>query len=212
MDYKQYWNEKRPAYSHWRSGISDWDGHGRRVVNLFSKYWGHEPPLRVLDWGVGGGAVALHLLIRGVSFVIGIDISATNLAEAKERLSLPECAVGSFASYLISEPEDVLGKVKVPAIVSTAVFQHFPNKAYGSRVLRVMKKILHDDGVALIQIRYDDGHPKFVYKPELPYHENAITRCSWPLEEFSEELCSAGFLPELVKTEEHNHYAWYVCR
>lgn len=212
MEPREYWEQVRPQYSHWRSGISNWEVHGLSVAALLSRHWGERIPPSVLDWGCGGGAVSLGLLNAGVEEVVGVDISSVNLAEASRQIQSTGPQTGRFTPVLIREPEDLVDRGQVHGVVSTATFQHFLNKPYARRVLAVMRSLLKDGCVGLIQTRYDDGDERFRYDPEVPYEQNAITRCSWGLDEFSDELKQSGFDATLINTGEANHYAWYVCR
>lgn len=226
MGYKEFWSNAHPAYSHFKSDMPTWHDYGERVVDLFSDFWspairGKEPaPRRILEWGCGGGAISHELLRSWVNEVIGVDISQASLDEASLQM---RCGLPSncrFTPKLIGEPEDLIddddiSEAEIDGIVSVAVFQHFPSKDYTRRVLSVMRKILKAGGVALIQVRFDNGNPKYRSKdPSEPYDSpNMFTRCSWGIEVFWRELKLAGFGKVLVADiQESDNYAWYICR
>jgi len=222
MGYKEFWAGAHPAYRHCKSDMPSWNEHGKNAVDLFMKHWDRSyPPGRVVDWGCGGGSISHALLSSGVGVreVIGVDISKASLDEATSQTSagIPDCC--SFKPKLINIPNDMLSSgdfrdIHIDAIVSVAVFQHLPNKEYASEVLRVMRLLLRPGGMLLIQVRFDNGDPKYKSAdPEEPYSDlNMLTRCSWRIEDFWKELTSKGFDPTVVKIEERSNYVWYACR
>lgn len=142
-----------------------------------------------------------------------MDISEKNLAEAK-RMITEEGYSEIFKPILISkQPSDVLTELdsKIDVFLSTAVFQHFPSKAYGAEVLNVISQILNPNGVGVVQIRFDNGNPK--YKPiEMltSYKARHITANSYAIEEFWDLLKASGFIPLCISNiRSKNNYATY---
>lgn len=95
-DAQAYWGEPDGrnwrSNSHWRDAFPDdlWSrmgeehlamfDRGARAVN-FTRPWG-----RVVDWGCGGGANAVHFAPRAKEYV-GVDISEDTLRECGEQLA-----------------------------------------------------------------------------------------------------------------------------
>ena len=69
---------------------------------------------------------------------------------------------------LDGEPEAVLTAIDRPVdlFVSAAVFQHFPSQEYGRRVLASASAsvAMAPGAIGYVQIRYDDGTPKYAPK------------------------------------------------
>jgi len=223
MDHKEFWADAHPAYRHCKSDMPSWDEYGKDVVDLFMKHWGSitSPPHRVIDWGCGGGAISHALFMAGVKEVNAVDISEASLEAAGEQMSLATGLPGGtlFKPCLIDKPNDLLSKgtfrdCYIDAIVSVAVFQHFPSKEYAREVLRVMRLLLRPGGMLLIQVRFDNGDPKYKsVDPEEPYNvSNMLTRCSWRIEDFWKELTNKSFRPTVVSIREDCNYVWYACR
>ncbi len=109
------------------------------------------------------------------------------------------------------KPEEVREKAgtKVDFFLCTAVFQHFPTKDYGVRVTRIAHDLLNDDGVALIQTRFDDGTDRF--KPKTSdYQANVTYFTSYPIEEYWAIARDNGFRPLAVILKPEVNYAFYL--
>ncbi len=78
--------------------------------------------------------------------------------------------------------------------MSTAVFQHFPTREYGGEVLRVVADLLAPGALGFVQIRYDDGTPKYLQKHE-DYFARHVTFTSYELDGFWDLLASVGLQP-----------------
>jgi len=169
-------------------------------------------PIRsMIEWGPGGGANAVQFCSEVKTFY-GIDISEANLAESQRHME--NCGFDGFQAILIEaeKPEQCLRLVESPVdfFLSTSVYQHFPSKEYGVRITKLAYELLSDEGVALIQIRYDDGSDKFKPKRR-DYHKNAITFTSYHLDEFWEIALDIGFKPLCISLDSSN-YAYYFMR
>jgi hypothetical protein len=75
------------------------------------------------------------------------------------------------------------------------VFQHFPSKDYGLDVLAVACEIMKPGGLGYIQIRYDDGNPKYAPKNVADYGRQHLFATSYALSEFWSALDDAGLQP-----------------
>lgn len=164
---QDYWNEDNPIlpqYSHWRgAGIfSDqdlWLAMGRQNLGIyedFARMLGKSsPPRRIVEWGCGGGANAVHFAALSDEFV-GLDISQDSLDECSRQLS--RSGFAHFIPVLINatNPEEARTKVPQPCdlFLSTYVFELLPSPEYAYRVLSIARDLLASDGIAMIQIRY----------------------------------------------------------
>jgi len=170
------------------------------------------PANSMIEWGPGGGANAIQFCSEVTDFY-GIDISAANLAECQRQLEM--CGFGGFLPILIDgdTPEQCLELVKSPVDVflSTAVYQHFPSKEYGVRVTELAHKLLADNGVALIQIRYNDGSERFRPKYR-DYHKNVVTFTSYGIVEFWQIVLQVGFSPLAITLGPSVNYAYFFLK
>lgn len=194
--------EKRQDFSHYRgvgryADAQEWHAVGqgslaslRRMVPV--QFW--TKPLSALEWGPGGGS-NISALCTVAERVWGVDISQKNLAECAR--VLPDEVRARFTPIHLSDDLDaVRGKITAPLdiFVSTAVFQHFPSKAFGVEVLRLVYDLMHDDAIGLIQIRYDNGAKKYQPNTTLEqYSDRFITATSYAIDEFAQVLTEIGF-------------------
>jgi methyltransferase family protein len=205
-DAKNYWSQSgvRP----WVADMSHWRGRGRWADDQVWTSIGHEhvqmfrqlcllsartaPVRTMLEWGPGGGA---------------------NLQECGRQLT--DARFRSFHPVEIdaAQPERVLAAVDEPIdfALSTAVFQHFPGKEYGQRVLNILHRLLAPDGIALIQTRFDDGSETLACKHS-DYARNVVTFTSYRIEEFWDNCAQAGFQPLSVVLKPEPCYAYYFLR
>jgi cyclopropane fatty-acyl-phospholipid synthase-like methyltransferase len=194
----------------YRRDMSHWRGHGRwadetwtaigaatvTAIHRAAKALGREIPTGpLLEWGPGGGANLAAF--AGISQrLYGADISMKNLAECARMLAEfdppPE-----FRPILVGEdPNTVTDAIDEPidVFVSTAVFQHFPTREYGSEVLRAVTNVLTPGALGCVQIRYDDGTPKYLQKQD-DYFGRHVAFTSYPLDEFWDMINSVGLEP-----------------
>jgi cyclopropane fatty-acyl-phospholipid synthase-like methyltransferase len=164
----------------------------------------------MLEWGPGGGCNAIHFT-RHAQQIFGVDVSAANLRQCQAQLRAN--GFKDFTSIEIDaeKPDAVLDKVDRPVdfFLCTAVFQHFPSQAYGRRVVEIAHQMLADDGIALIQTRYDDGSETVKCKSD-DYQRNVSTFTSYRVEEFWEIAVGAGFKPLNVSLALSTKYAFYT--
>lgn len=199
-------NESRRAeLSHWR-GVGKfqddtmWLSIGKRtkknidfLLRATKRKW--DSVHVILEWGSGGGANAYHLC-NYTSLYYGVDVSRKNLSEA-ERV----CNDGgsyNFRPLLIqSGPEDIFEHNLVSCVdvfLSTAVFQHFPSREYGERVMSVISDACAPNALGVIQIRYDDGSKRFSGNEKIDqYAENFIIATTYKIEEFHRICNMTGF-------------------
>lgn len=150
---------------------------------------------QALEWGCGGGALT-RILCERFSRVSGVEISGATLRECRHKME--RLGHRNFRDTLIAaeHPESILDIVPagtVDFILSIAVFQHFPSRAYTMRVLRVMETLLRDGAFAFLQMRYSDGSDRYRTKEgEGSYATHVITMTSFPFQDFRNLLEDAG--------------------
>ena len=215
-------------YSHWR-GAGPWKDDQRwlalgqphrRLYDRLRRITSTATPVhRVVEWGCGGGANAVHF-IGDVREFCGIEISQASLDEC--RRVLQEAGFAGFRGVLIDAetPEQAIRTAGdgFDFFLSTYVFELIPSRNYGERILRAAYQMLQPGGLALIQIRYDDGSERSSQK-HLDYFRDCTRFTSYRVEEFWEILEKVGFVPEFVwlapkQTEEFSGdlYAYFGMR
>jgi len=219
--------EYRRDQSHWRgvgrwADDAVWQGIGRRTLhNLnLAAALANQIPVDVrteqvaLEWGPGGGA-NMFSFRNVVRSYYGIDISASNLAEADRMIRTEGYDI--YRPVLVSDNVSEVAKAvpePVDIFLSTAVFQHFPNKAYGEEVLRAIRACCRIGAIGSIQIRFDNDNPR--YKGEISieeYKARHIFANSYRLDEFW-NLCRDVGLPPLAipALSTTNNYATFLLK
>ena len=142
------------------------------------------PARRIVEWGCGGGANAVHFISEAREFC-GIEISQASLDECQRVLL--EAGFDGFRGVLIDaeKPEEAAQSAGYgfDFFLSTYVFELIPSRKYGERILRVAYQMLRPEGLALIQIRYDDGSERSSQK-NLDYFRDCTRFTSYRVEEF----------------------------
>jgi hypothetical protein len=194
----------------YRRDMSHWRGHGRWAeekwaaigratvgsIHRAARMLGRPAPAGpLLEWGPGGGSNLVAC--AGISQrLYGADISAKNLAECARVLAELDPSP-EFRPILVGDdPTSVAAAIHEPIelFVSTAVFQHFLTREYGGEVLRVVADLLAPGALGFVQIRYDDGTPKYLQKHE-DYFARHVTFTSYELDGFWDLLASVGLQP-----------------
>lgn len=209
----RYWNQGDKAgvdlkdYSHW-AGAGPWQDRekwlalGRVHFEMYAQLClltGTPRPLgNAVEWGSGGGANAIHF-IQEVQTFCGIEIAQASLDECGRVLK--EAGFHGFQPVLISaeNPEQALELAPGPfdLFLSTYVFELLPGRSYGERILRIASQLLTPGGLALIQIRYDDGSPRSSQK-NTDYFRHSSRFTSYRVEEFWVLAQKLGFEPRYV--------------
>lgn len=163
-----YWSDtaapRWAADSHWESGLGEkWASVGPAQVaitrTLLAALGRDIPEGRVLEWGCGGGANAV-ILAPLCQELIGLDISRDSLEEC--RCQVLDRTGRTVRTVLtgVDSPEQALREVdegSVDLVVSYYVFELLASREAAVRVLRTIRRLLVDDGAAVIQFKYDDG-------------------------------------------------------
>jgi cyclopropane fatty-acyl-phospholipid synthase-like methyltransferase len=149
----------------------------------------------LLEWGPGGGANLVAF--AGTSQrLYGADISTKNLAECARVLAELDPSP-EFQPILVGDDPTTVAKVieePIDVFVSTAVFQHFPTREYGGEVLRAVADVLAPGALGCVQIRYDNGTPRYLQKQD-NYFARHVTFTSYPLDGFWDLINSVGLQP-----------------
>jgi SAM-dependent methyltransferase len=209
----RYWNEGDKAgvdlkdYSHW-AGSGPWQDRekwlalGRVHFDMYEQLClltGTPRPIRsAVEWGSGGGANAIHF-IKEVQAFCGIEISQANLDECGRVLE--EVGFHGFQPVLITadNPEQALTLAPGPfdLFLCTYVFETLPGRNYCERIMRIAWQLLKPGGLALIQIRYDDGSQRSVQRTA-DYYRYASRFTSHRVEDFWVLAQALGFQPRYV--------------
>lgn len=211
-DSAEYWNRgdrhgiDLQDYSHWR-GAGPWRDTERwlklgrphrRLYEKLRRITASPPALRIVEWGCGGGANAVHF-VDGAREFCGIEIAQASLDECRRVLS--ESGFHSFRGVLIAAaaPEQALAAAGdgYDLFLCTYVFELIPSREYGERILAIACSMLRPGGLALVQIRYDDGTERSSQK-QLDYFSNSTRFTSYRIDEFWTRLQKVGFVPEFV--------------
>ncbi len=171
--------------------------------------------LSVMEWGPGGGANAFGLQQVARQYY-GVDISQKNLDECCRMMTIEGRENYVVPILLEGEPSSVVPRVKEPIelFLSTAVFQHFPSRAYGVDVLEAVRAVCSSTACGFVQIRFDNGNTKYSGINSVEeYAARHITATSYPIDTFWDELQRAGFAPLAVNAiRTTNNYATFYFR
>jgi predicted TPR repeat methyltransferase len=158
-----------------------------------------DPIERVLEWGPGGGVNALQFIDQAPEYW-GVEISQASLDECARVLT--DAGYGGFRPVLISAEDPERAASMMPnnfdLFLCTYVFELLPGRQYGERVAQVAFDALRAGGMALIQIRYDDGTDRSSQKRG-DYFQNACRFTSYRIEDFWNRMESIGFRPLYVQ-------------
>ena len=153
---------------------------------------------RIVEWGSGGGANAVHFAPRATEYV-GVDVSSESLEECARQVA--GLAGPAFRPVLISPlaPEAALAGLDASCdlFLSTYVFEILPSAEYGLRILRIAHAMLREGGVALVQIRYTSGSWRTASRP-WGYSRNLTLNARYRIEDFWLEAERIGFRPLMV--------------
>lgn len=177
----------------------------RRLDGL-ARHVGFRDPWRVIEWGVGGGA---NVAALPASTYIGVDISAYSLDEAEKRLPIGTTWCRTLAEDPVRNTLAGCGHFPPPnVILSTSCFQHFPSRAYGQDVARVLHECAAPISIGIIQTRYteDGGCPSDSGK-EYARHWTRYT--AWTIDAFWLFLREVGFEPISLDLDVDRKRAYY---
>ncbi|MFO1468568.1 MAG: class I SAM-dependent methyltransferase [Steroidobacteraceae bacterium] len=190
-------------YSHWRESFEDatWLAIGRQTFDIYESFSRSmqfpRPAKRVIEWGCGGGANAVHFAREADSF-FGVDVAQVSLDECGRQLRRE--GMNNFHPVLIdlSEPEGALSQIDQPCdlFVCIYVFEAFPTPEYGKRVLRIAAKLLRPGAMALIQVKYSTGIA--TRSRGWGYRFGVANMTTYRLDEFWQVASECGFEPHAI--------------
>jgi SAM-dependent methyltransferase len=226
-DSQRYW--ARPSdggwegNSHWReaSVFSDnelWSRMGREHLELFERAARivefTRPWERVVEWGCGGGANAVHFAPKAGEF-IGVDIAKETLEEcAKQVASVCDTPFRSVPID-VAHPEEARSLIggRCDIFLCFYVFELLPTPEYGARILRLAGELLAPGGLALIQVKYDDGRWSTKSRRR-SYTTSVADMTTYSIPSFWQLAEECGFTPEMVhlvpKNELDERYAYFL--
>ena len=184
-------NAKHRVWSHWRDNqsVGAWalfGGLARTLVDQLMRETDEPEPERVIEWGCGGGANVVQF---PNTTYYGVDVSFHSLAEAERQYRKVGGREFQSCPVAINDPESIGRLVtNCDLFLSTYVFQHFPGKKYGARVLRVAHDTLRPGGLLVVQIRTG-----MQATPDRPYSEDFTRTATWSGSSFSRLLDVCGF-------------------
>lgn len=226
-DARSYWQQgdgdRWRGDSHWRdasvfAGNDLWSETGRRHLDLFhrlARVVERTGPLgTVLEWGCGGGANAVHFAPGAAEFV-GVDIARATLDECGRQVAAVTAT--PFRPVLVdpADPEAAVAGLRGSVDVLTCfyVFELIVSQDYGARLLRIAAELLADDGLALVQIKYDTG--SFGTRPRRRnYRSRLASMTTYRIDEFWSLAVECGLVPEAVhlvpRNELDERYAYFL--
>ena len=210
-DAQRFWESKSrylPEFAHWRSAgrfgnDARWLAWGESHLAIYREFCSmlQRPPHveRMLEWGSGGGAIALQFAPLCREYV-GVEITKSNLDECSGMLA--NAGIHNFHPVLIrtEDPEAVYAAIPngCDVFLSIGVFQTLPTPEYGLRILRIAHSILAPGGIAIVQTKYVTG--SWVSKPKrFGYSRNFPILTAYGIDEFWQEAQGIGFHPHCIK-------------
>lgn len=206
----------RRDISHWRASARlnevAWQGMINTIAGRLRdllRSAGRSPRERLpvgLDWGCGGGASSIALATC-CDHVIAVDVSEKNLAETQRQFEIrrreqPDSPASTLSTVLVgSNAVDAIEEIDRPIdlFVSAATFHVFASKRLAADVLRTAFAVMRPGGLGLVQIRYDDGTPRYRPRQDLDRYElDHLFASSWTVGEFWDLIESSGLHPMKV--------------
>jgi hypothetical protein len=225
-DAGSYWAEtgggKWRSDSHWRGSDAfvndeDWLAVGAEHVSLTRRllpavYAGGATP-RTIEWGVGGGANAVHFAALASEFV-AVDVAQESLDESARQVGAT-CDT-PFQPVLIdvAHPEAVLDTVsECDLFLCFYVFELLPTAEYALRLLSIARQLLLPGGAAVIQVKYSTSD-RWTRSRVRDYRENLANMTTFAIDEFWLHAERAGFQPRSValvpKNRLDERYAYFA--
>ena len=165
----------------------------------------------IVDWGSGGGSNATAIC-PAVERYFGVDISQSNLDECVRQTQA--AGITNFHPILIPalRPEVVLQHIDgADCFLSTAVYQHLPGRSYARRVTDIAKKLLTDDGIALINVRYSNLKRQN-RNWRRSYKRHATHFNQYTVHEFEMEMTRSGMDVMEIRMQPLTHHAYFFLR
>lgn len=218
VDAQAYWSasdgQHWKANSHWRDGLgAAWERVGQdhlAILNRGARAANVEPQGRFVDWGCGGGANAAALAPLADE-IVGVDVSHATLAECAAQVTATRF---DAVRIDVADPEAAIAEIEqADVFVCFYVFELIPTPEYGARLLRIAHQVLKPGGLALIQIKYDDG--RFASRPRRrSYRRELASMTTYRIDAFWQLCTDVGFTPVTVELVPRNEldarYAYFT--
>lgn len=127
---------------------SAYKGRSKIEVLFGPNIWNEFRGKVVIDFGCGSGGDAVEIAQRGAAEVIGIDLRQSQLKIARQRAEAAKVADRCQFTQETSKKADI--------IFSMDGFEHYGDPA---EVLRIMRKLLKDDGAVIVEFGPPWYHP-----------------------------------------------------
>jgi SAM-dependent methyltransferase len=222
-DAQRYWrgeaDEAWRANSHWRgAGALDddtWLGLGQEQLRLFRMLAAgvHAPRRfgRVVEWGCGGGANAVHFAPLAEQLIL-VDVSSASVEECTRQVA-SACdtpVLGLVAE--IDDPEVTAARFPGPCdlFICLFVLELVPSPAYGLRLLDIARDALREGGLAFLQFKYETSDP--ASRPRRRgYRRNLADMTTYRIDEFWVAALERGLDPiALHLVPRHGHDERYA--
>lgn len=230
-DAQEFWtrtpNANNSAWWHLRENnvLSDeqWLRIGSKHLDLYLRWMrmldADTRPKKVVDWGCGGGANAVDFASICEEIYL-VDPSKDAIEESLKQLAIRSAQTRATPVLLdIAEPSAVRKTIPqdIDLFYCLYVFEVLPSKAYGVRLLELANTLLKLGGHAFIQIKYETASWK-TRSRAWGYRRDVTNMVSYRIEEFWNEACNVGFVPEAVQLVPRSqevpdfNYAYYLLR
>ena len=209
-DAQSFWGDSPDAemefFQHWRgAGLFADDarwlrigGENLAIYQQFARALSFPTPAaRVVDWGCGGGANAVHFA-KGAEAYYGVDISQAALKECAKQMAAEGLANFHPVHIDANAPETAADAIGHPVdlFYCMYVFEALPSPQYGERLLRLAHRLLRPGGMAFIQIKYQTADRRTRSKG-YAYTLNMASMTTWRIEDFWHAASTCGFEPKL---------------
>ncbi|MBU3751971.1 MAG: class I SAM-dependent methyltransferase, partial [Mycobacterium sp.] len=210
--------------SHWRDGSVfrdlDWFDVGGQHLDLFRRLARTvEAPHRfdrVIEWGCGGGANAVHFAPLADEFVAA-DISAASVEECRRQVnSVCDTRVREVVVDYES-PESSVDSIGTgyDLLLCLYVLELVPSKAYGVRILEIAHRLLRPGGLAFVQVKYATA-TRSTRSMRRRYVRHLANMTTYAIDEFWSVAQDAGLEPVALALVPHNaldeRYGYYLLR
>jgi SAM-dependent methyltransferase len=216
-DAQQYWTGRPgeqgkvgdvpPQNFHWRgSGMFQddavWLAVGRQHFELYEAFAKMvdfpRPAKRVLEWGCGGGANAVHFA-RGADEFVGVDLSQAALDECVRQATKEGLANVTPVRVDVGDDAPVVRRFggQVDLFLCTYVFEVLPSQAHGAKLLATARELLRPGGMAVVQIKYATGDLR-TRSRRWGYARDFANMTTYRVDEFWQLAKTVGLTPRAV--------------
>jgi hypothetical protein len=166
-DAQAFWNDLstpvRRQDAHWRGHgvfaddalwLSVGRGHGDLLERAFAQVGERPRAARVVEWGCGGGANAVHFG-RDASVFYGVDVSPESLTECERQMTAAGLSCFVPVPVDANQPRAALSRIEAPVdlFLCLYVMELLPTEAHALEVMDIAAEILRPGGWALVHIR-----------------------------------------------------------